>query len=565
MRASKFHISTTKETPADAEVLSHQLMLRAGLIRRLAAGLYTLMPMGVRVIRKIEAIVREEMNRAGGIEVIMPAVQPAELWQESGRWEKYGPELLRMQDRHNREYCVGPTHEEVITDIARRELRSYKQLPINFYQIQTKFRDEIRPRFGVMRAREFLMKDAYSFHINEASLEETFDDMHNAYCAIFDRIGLDYRPVDADSGSIGGARSREFHVLAASGEDALAHSTGDDYAANVEKAEAIPTGTRGAPVDAMQTIDTPGVHTIDDLAKKLNVDAAKCVKTLLVEGIESPVVALVLRGDHQLNSIKAEQQPEVKAPFTFASAEQIKTVAGCDAGSIGPVGLTIPVLVDGDAALMSDFVCGANSNNQHLNGVNWERDLAEPVVRDLRNVIEGDQSPTGNGTLKIVRGIEVGHIFQLGTTYSEAMDCKLMDENGKPQVMHMGCYGIGITRVAAAAIEQNNDDKGIIWPESIAPFTAVISPIHMAKSETVKAAAETLYQNMLDAGIDVLLDDRPLRPGVMFADMELIGIPHRFVVSDKLLPDNQVEYKGRRDAEATLINIDEAISQVLGK
>lgn len=565
MRASKFHISTTKETPADAEVLSHQLMLRAGLIRRLAAGLYTLMPMGLRVVRKIEAIVREEMDRANGVELLMPAAQPAELWKESGRWEKYGPELLRMTDRHDREYCIGPTHEEVITDIARRELRSYKQLPVNFYQIQTKFRDEIRPRFGVMRAREFLMKDAYSFHINESSLEETFDDMHNAYCKIFDRIGLDYRPVDADSGSIGGARSREFHVLAASGEDALAYSTGDEYAANVEKAAVVPTGERGAATDTMQTIDTPGVHTIEDLASKLSVAASKCVKTLLVVGTESPVVALVVRGDHQLNSIKAEQLPEVHSPFTFASAEQIKEVAGCDAGSIGPVGLTIPVLVDGDAALMNDFVCGANTNNQHLNGVNWERDLPEPTVRDLRNVVEGDPSPTGTGELKIVRGIEVGHIFQLGTTYSEAMDCKLMDENGKPQLMHMGCYGIGVTRVAAAAIEQNNDDKGIIWPDSIAPFTAVISPIHMAKSETVKEAAETLYQNMLDAGIDVLLDDRPLRPGVMFADMELIGIPHRFVISDKLLPENQVEYKGRRDADATLINIDEAISRVIGK
>jgi len=565
MRASKFHISTTKETPADAEVLSHQLMLRAGLIKRLAAGLYTLMPLGLRVVRKVEAIVREEMDRAGGIELIMPAAQPAELWKESGRWEKYGPELLRMHDRHDREYCIGPTHEEVITDIARRDLRSYKQLPVNFYQIQTKFRDEIRPRFGVMRAREFLMKDAYSFHINESSLEETFDDMHNAYCKIFDRIGLDYRPVDADSGSIGGARSREFHVLADSGEDALAYSTGDDYAANVEKAAAIPTGQRDSATEDMQTVDTPGVHTIEDLEKKLSVDASKCVKTLLVKGNESPVVALVIRGDHQLNAIKAEQQPEVHAPLTFASAEQIKEVAGCDAGSIGPVGLSIPTLVDGDAALMSDFICGANTNNKHLRGVNWERDLAEPTVRDLRNVVEGDPSPTGTGSLKIVRGIEVGHIFQLGTTYSEAMDCKLMDENGKPQVMHMGCYGIGVTRVAAAAIEQNNDDKGIIWPDAIAPFTAVISPIHMAKSDTVKTAAESLYGKMLEAGIDVLLDDRPLRPGVMFADMELIGIPHRIVISDKLLPDDQVEYKGRGDADAVLISIDEAISRVVGK
>jgi len=562
MRASKFHIATTKETPADAEVLSHKLMLRAGLIRRLASGLYSIMPMGLRVVRKIETIVREEMDRADGVELLMPAIQPAELWQESGRWEKYGPELLRLHDRHEREFCVGPTHEEVITDIARRELKSYKQLPKNFYQIQTKFRDEIRPRFGVMRAREFIMKDAYSFHLSESSLEDTFDDMHNAYCKIFDRIGLDYRPVDADSGSIGGARSREFHVLAPSGEDALAYSTGDDFAANVEKAEAVATGERMAPTAEMETIDTPGVHTIEDLAKKLNVDGSLCAKTLLVEGVESPVVALVIRGDHQLNEIKAAQQPEVKSPLNFATAEQIKSVAGCDAGSIGPVGLTIPVLVDSSASLMSDFVCGANVNNQHLNGVNWSRDLDEPTVRDLRNVNEGDPSPTGNGTLKIIRGIEVGHIFQLGTTYSEAMDCKLMDENGKPQVMHMGCYGIGITRVAAAAIEQNNDDKGIIWPDAIAPFTAVISPIHMAKSDAVKEVAEALYERMLAAGIDVLLDDRPLRPGVMFADMELLGIPHRIVVSEKLLGDGTVEYKGRRDSDASIISIDDAIARV---
>ncbi len=564
MRASQFHIATVKETPSDAEIVSHQLMIRAGLIKRLSSGLYSIMPIGLRVVRKIENIVREEMDAAGGIELLMPAVQPAEIWQESKRWEKYGPELLRFVDRHDREYCMGPTHEEVITDIARKDIRSYKNLPANFYQIQTKFRDEIRPRFGVMRAREFIMKDAYSFHLNENSLEDTFNDMHNAYCAIFDRIGLDYRPVDADSGSIGGAKSREFHVLASSGEDALAYSTEDDFAANVEKAAAVPTGARSSASKEMETVDTPGVHTIDDLANKLSIDAAHCVKTLLVQGTESPVVALVIRGDHQLNTIKAEQQPEVLAPLNFATADQIRSVAGCDAGSIGPVGLDLPILVDGDAALMSDFVCGANNNNQHSTGVNWGRDLDEPVVRDLRNVVEGDPSPTGKGELKIVRGIEVGHIFQLGTTYSEAMDCKLMDENGKPQFMHMGCYGIGITRVAAAAIEQNNDDKGIIWPDAIAPFTAVISPIHMAKSEAVANAAESLYQKMLDAGIDVLFDDRALRPGVMFADMELIGIPHRFVVSDKLLGDNQIEYKGRRDTDATLISIDDAIAKITG-
>lgn len=562
MRASQFHIATTKEMPSDAEVVSHQLMIRAGFIRRLSSGLYSIMPMGLRVVRKIEAIVREEMNRAGGIELLMPAVQPAELWEESGRWEQYGPELLRMTDRHDRPFCFGPTHEEVITDIARRELRSYKQMPVNFYQIQTKFRDEIRPRFGVMRAREFIMKDAYSFHLSEESLLNTFDDMHNAYCAIFDRIGLHYRPVEADSGSIGGAASREFHVLAKSGEDALAVSSEDDFAANVEKAAAITTGTRAEAKQTMEVVDTPGVHTIEELEKKLSISASTCAKTLLVKGAESPVVALVVRGDHQLNSIKAEHQPEVLAPLTFADAKEIKAVAGCDAGSIGPVGLKIPVLVDGDAALMSDFVCGANSNNQHNTGVNWGRDADEPVVRDLREVVEGDPSPSGKGQLKIVRGIEVGHIFQLGTKYSEAMDCKLMDENGKPQVMHMGCYGIGITRVAAAAIEQNHDDKGIIWPDAIAPFTAVISPIHMAKSDAVKEVAESLYKKMLDAGIDVMLDDRPLRPGVMFADAELIGIPHRFVVSEKLLAENQVEYKGRRDSEASLISIDDALAKL---
>jgi len=562
MRASQFHIATTKETPADAEVISHQLMLRAGFIRRLASGLYTLMPMGLRVVRKIEAIVREEMNRANGIELLMPAVQPAELWQESGRWEKYGPELLRLNDRHERPYCVGPTHEEVITDIARRELRSYKQLPVNFYQIQTKFRDEIRPRFGVMRAREFIMKDAYSFHVTAESLSDTFDDMHNAYCAAFDRIGLDYRPVDADSGSIGGAKSREFHVLADSGEDALAYSTEGDYAANVEKAEAVAVGDRPAASESMQTVETPGVHTIDDLANKLSIEATRCLKTLLVEGTDSAVVALVIRGDHELNAIKAEQQPEVLAPLNFASAEQIKAAANCDAGSIGPVGLNIPVLVDGSAARCADFVCGANENSKHLTGVNWGTDLAEPTIRDIRNVVEGDPSPSGNGTLKIVRGVEVGHIFELGTTYSEAMQCTIMDENQKPQIMHMGCYGIGITRIVAAAIEQNNDDKGIIWPDAIAPFTAVISPINMHRSEEVKAAAENLYKEFQDAGIDVLLDDRQLRPGVMFAEMELIGIPHRFVISDRLLGDGVVEYKGRKDAEPQLIKPEDALAQL---
>ncbi len=562
MRASQFHISTSKETPADAEIVSHQLMLRAGLIRRLASGLYSWMPMGLRVIRKIEAIVREEMDRAGGVELIMPAIHPAELWQESGRWEKYGPELLRLTDRHDREYCVGPTHEEVITDIARRELRSYRQMPMNFYQIQTKFRDEIRPRFGVMRSREFIMKDAYSFHLSEESLLQTFDDMHTAYCAVFDRVGLEYRPVEADSGSIGGAKSREFHVLAESGEDALAYSTGDDFAANVEKAEAISTATRGAAKSEMVSVDTPKVHTIDQLTKALKIDVTQTIKTLLVKGADTPVVALIIRGDHQLNEIKAEHLDAVLTPLTFADAKDIKAAANCDAGSLGPVGLTIPVIADGDAAAMSDFVCGANVNGKHLQGVNWERDLPEPVIADLRNVVDGDPSPTGKGEIKIVRGIEVGHIFQLGTTYSETMKAAIPDENGDMQNMHMGCYGIGITRTAAAAIEQNNDGKGIIWPDAIAPFTAVISPIHMAKSETVKAAAEALYKTMKDAGVDVLFDDRPLRPGVMFADMELIGIPHRFVVSEKHIANDQLEYKGRRESDAEIISISDALGKL---
>ncbi|MEE9336220.1 MAG: proline--tRNA ligase [Granulosicoccaceae bacterium] len=562
MRASQFHISTSKETPADAEIVSHQLMLRAGLIRRLASGLYSWMPMGLRVIRKIEAIVREEMDRAGGVELIMPAIHPAELWQESGRWEKYGPELLRLTDRHDREYCVGPTHEEVVTDIARRELRSYRQMPMNFYQIQTKFRDEIRPRFGVMRSREFIMKDAYSFHLSKESLEQTFDDMHTAYCAVFDRVGLEYRPVDADSGSIGGAKSREFHVLADSGEDTLAYSTGDDFAANVEKAAAVSIATRDAATAEMESVDTPKVHSIDQLTEALKVDVTKTMKTLLVKGSNTPVVALIIRGDHQLNEIKAEHLEAVLTPLTFADAKDIREAANCDAGSLGPVGLTIPVIADGDAAAMSDFVCGANENGKHLQGVNWVRDLPEPVVADIRNVVDGDPSPTGKGEIKIVRGIEVGHIFQLGTTYSEAMKAAIPDENGEMQNMHMGCYGIGITRTAAAAIEQNNDTKGIIWPDAIAPFTAVISPIHMAKSETVKAAATALYKTMKEAGVDVLFDDRPLRPGVMFADMELIGIPHRFVVSEKHIANNQLEYKGRRESEAEIIDIGDALSKL---
>ncbi len=556
MRASQFHLKTTKETPNDAEIVSHQLMLRAGFIRRLGSGLYSWMPLGLRVVRKIEAIVRDEMNKAGAMEMLMPSIQPAELWQESGRWVKYGPELLRLKDRHDRDYCVGPTHEEVITDIARREIKSYRQLPLNFYQIQTKFRDEIRPRFGVMRAREFIMKDAYSFNLGEASLKESFDEMHVAYCNIFDRIGLEYRAVEADSGSIGGAQSREFHVLADSGEDAVVYSTEGNYAANMEKAAVVSTTQRSAASADRQTIDTPDIHTIAELATHLAIAESQCLKTLLVKGTDTPIVALVLRGDHQLNEIKAEHLPEVAVPLTMADAAEINAAAQCDAGSIGPIGLNMPVIADTDAANMSDFVCGANENGKHVSGVNWGRDLPEPLVRDIRNVVEGDPNPAGPGTLKIVRGIEVGHIFQLGTTYSEALNASVLDENGKPQTIMMGCYGIGITRIAAAAIEQNNDDQGIIWPMTIAPFEAVVCPVNMVKSDAVKEAAEALYTELKNAGVDVLFDDRPLRPGAMFADMELIGVPHRFVVSDKLLANNEVEYRGRRDSESSIIKRD---------
>lgn len=574
MRASQFHIATTKETPADAEIVSHQLMLRAGLIRRLASGLYSWMPLGLRVVRKVENIVREEMNRAGALECLMPAIQPAELWQESGRWEKYGPELLRLHDRHERPFCVGPTHEEVITDIARKELRSYKQLPINLYQIQTKFRDEIRPRFGVMRSREFIMKDAYSFHIDGESLSKTFEDMHTAYCAVFDRIGLDYRPVDADSGSIGGAKSTEFHVLANSGEDGLATSTQSDYAANVEKAAVVCTTSRADATQEKTVIDTPGVHTIEELCKATGANASQCAKTLLVNGIgmntledgtpvDGPkVVALVLRGDHELNDVKAEKHPMVQSPLTFADAKSIREVANCDAGSIGPIGLSIPVIADQDAANMSDFVVGANENNKHITGVNWGRDLPEAEAADLRNAIEGDPSPDGKGELTIVRGVEVGHIFELGTTYSEALKAAVPDESGKNQTLHMGCYGIGITRVVAAAIEQNHDDNGIQWTRSIAPFEVVVVPINAAKSDAVKDASEKLYQELQEQGFDVLLDDRPLRPGVMFADMELIGIPHRVVVSDKLLADNKLEYRNRRAEESEVIDYNEVVSRL---
>ncbi|EGL54845.1 MULTISPECIES: proline--tRNA ligase [Methylophaga] len=551
MRASNLLISTLKETPADAEIVSHQLMLRAGLIRRLASGLYTWLPMGLKVLRKTEAIVREEMDRAGAQEVLMPSVQPAELWQESQRWEKYGPELLRITDRHQREFCYGPTHEEVITDLVRQEIRSYKQLPVNFYQIQTKFRDEIRPRFGLMRAREFLMKDAYSFHLDQASLQETYDNMYATYSRIFSRIGLEFRAVQADTGSIGGNASHEFHVLASSGEDAIAFSDKSDYAANVELAEAVaPQGERAAASETMTVVETPAKHTIDDVSQYLNKPASQCLKTLLVEGVEEgSVVALVVRGDHELNEIKAEKHPLVAAPLTFVTAEKVLEISHANIGSVGPVGLTIPVIVDHAAAFVSDFVCGANQDDKHLTGVNWGRDLPEPETADLRKVMAGDPSPDGQGHLEIARGIEVGHIFQLGENYSSKLNAVVLTESGKSQIVTMGCYGIGVSRVVAAAIEQNHDDRGIIWPESIAPYQVVLVPVNAHKSVRVKEKAEEVYQQLLAAGVDVLLDDRGLRPGVAFADMELIGIPHRLILGERGLDNGMIEYKNRRSGD----------------
>jgi prolyl-tRNA synthetase len=570
MRASRYLIATQKETPADAEIISHQLMLRAGLIRKLAAGLYTWLPMGLRTLRKVERIVREEMDRSGAQELLMPAVQPAELWRESGRWDEYGGELLRMNDRHGREFCFGPTHEEVITDLIRNELKSYKQLPANFFQIQTKFRDERRPRFGVMRAREFIMKDAYSFHISAESLDETYQLMHRTYCAIFDRLGLDYRPVQADSGAIGGSGSQEFHVLASSGEDAIVFSTGSDYAANIEKAEAMaPADERPAPTQAMTEVATPGQRTIADITEFLKEDVTQTVKTLLVkaeaeagaeEGSDPGLVALVLRGDHSLNEIKAENLAGVADPLTMATDEEIQHATGCAPGSIGPVNLPVPVIVDRSAAHLADFVCGANKDDVHLTGVNWLRDLPLGRVEDLRNVVEGDASPCGQGTLEIRRGIEVGHIFKLGNKYSKALNATVLDENGKTATMSMGCYGIGVSRIVAASIEQNHDDRGIIWPDAIAPFRVAVVLLNGHKSPAVAEAGEKLYQQLQQAGYDVLLDDRNERPGVKFADMELTGIPHRFVVSDRGLEAGTLEYKGRSDADKQDVALADAIS-----
>jgi prolyl-tRNA synthetase len=554
MRVSRFPLLTLKETPADAEIVSHQLMLRAGLIRRLAAGIYTWLPLGLRVLHNVETIVREEMNRAGALEVFLPAVQPAELWQESGRWEQYGPELLRLKDRHERAFCIGPTHEEVITDLIRNDIRSYRQLPLNFYQIQTKFRDEIRPRFGVMRAREFIMKDAYSFDLDEAGMQRSYEIMRAAYQRIFTRLGLDFRMVLADSGAIGGSRSQEFHVLADSGEDAIAFSTHSDYAANVELAEALaPSEPRPAAQARMAAVATPGIHTIDELCRFLGIAPQQTLKTLLVAGREQGLVALCLRGDHELNAIKAEKLPAVAAPLRFASEAEIREHAGCGAGSLGPVGFKLPVIADRSALALADFVCGANVDGQHLTGVNWGRDLPEPQSTDLRNVVDGDPSPDGQGVLRIARGIEVGHTFQLGDKYSQAMHATVLDEDGSARTLMMGCYGIGVTRVVAAAIEQNHDERGIIWPAAMAPFQLALLALNLYKSMRLHDAAEALYQELLEAGYEVLFDDRNVRPGVMFADMELIGIPQRLVLSERGLDAGQVEYKGRADPDSTLV------------
>lgn len=569
MRTSQYLLSTLKETPADAEVISHQLMLRAGMIRKLASGLYTLLPTGVRVLKKVENIVREEMNNAGAIEVSMPVVQPADLWQESGRWEQYGPELLRFVDRGERPFVLGPTHEEVITDLIRGEINSYKQLPLNFFQIQTKFRDEVRPRFGVMRAREFLMKDAYSFHTTQESLQETYDAMYAAYSKIFERMDLNFRAVLADTGSIGGSASHEFQVLAESGEDDIVFSTGSDYAANIEFAEALaPTEPRGTATEELRIIDTPNAKTIAELVEQFKLPIEKTVKTLLVHAHEESghkLVALLVRGDHELNEIKAEKLPQVAKPLTFASEEEIRAIIGAGPGSLGPVNLQLPVVADRSVAVMSDFGAGANIDDKHYFGINWERDLPLPQVADLRNVVEGDISPDGQGTLQIKRGIEVGHIFQLGTKYSEAMKATVQGEDGRNQVMTMGCYGIGVSRVVAAAIEQNYDDRGIIWPDAIAPFQVAILPMNMHKSFRVKELAEELYATLRSHGIDVILDDRKERPGVMFADMELIGVPHNIVIGDRNLDSEEVEYKHRRAGEKQMIKTSEIIDFLLSQ
>jgi len=587
MRTSQYLLSTMKETPADAEIISHQLMLRAGMVRRLASGLYTWLPSGLRVLRKVENIVREEMNKAGAIEILMPVVQHAELWQESGRWEKMDAELLRFKDRHQRDFVLGPTHEEVVTDLVRKEISSYKQLPINLYQIQTKFRDERRPRFGVMRAREFLMKDAYSFHLSQESLQQTYDAMYQAYCNIFTRLGLDFRPVLADTGAIGGSMSHEFHVLAASGEDAIVFSDGSDYAANIEKAEALPPqGQRPAATLTKTEVATPNAKSIEEVSAFLTVDASAIAKTLLVQldpelsldqlkallansdedtienAYRSKVVALVLRGDHDLNEIKAEKHPLVASPLQFASEEDVIAVTGAKPGSVGPVGLTIPVVVDHAAAHLADFVTGANKDGFHFTGVNFDRDITTYQVADLRNVVEGDPSPCGQGHLVIRRGIEVGHIFQLGDRYSSAMKAGVLNEEGKHQIMTMGCYGVGVSRIVAAAIEQNHDEYGIKWPAAIAPFQVAIVPMNMHKSVRIQDAAEQLYKELTEAGFEVLFDDRKERPGVMFADMELVGVPYHIIVGERNLDEQKVELKNRLTGEKLMLSLSDVVAQI---
>ncbi|MEH8091532.1 proline--tRNA ligase [Gallibacterium anatis] len=566
MRTSQYLLSTLKETPTDAEVVSHQLMLRAGMIRKLAAGLYTWLPTGVRVLKKVENIVREEMNKSGAIEVVMPVVQPADLWQESQRWEQYGPELLRFTDRGDRPFVLGPTHEEVITDLARRELSSYKQLPINLYQIQTKFRDEVRPRFGVMRSREFIMKDGYSFHLDRESLQQTYDVMHQTYCNIFNRLGLDFRPVQADNGSIGGNGSHEFQVLADSGEDDIVFSTESDYAANIEMAEAVALGERQSATEELRIVDTPNAKTIAALVEQFNLPIEKTVKTLIVKGEEEgKLIALLVRGDHELNEVKAEKLPQVAAPLTFATEEEIRAAVGAGPGSLGPLNLPLEIVIDRTVANMSDFGAGANIDGKHYFGINWDRDLPTPQIADIRNVVEGDPSPCGKGTLLIKRGIEVGHIFQLGKKYSEAMKATVQGEDGKPQTMMMGCYGIGITRVVAAAIEQSHDERGIIWSDALAPFQVAIVPMNMHKSTAVQQYAEELYQTLLKQGIEVLFDDRKERPGVMFADMELIGIPHMIIIGEKNLEKGEIEYKSRRSGEKQMVDKQQLVKFITEK
>jgi prolyl-tRNA synthetase len=563
MRSSQFFISTLKEAPSEAEVVSHKLMLRAGLIKRLTSGIYTWMPLGLRVLRRVEAVIREEMNRSGAIELLMPTVQPAELWQESGRWEQYGPELLRFKDRHQRDYCYGPTAEEVVSDLVRREVKSYRQLPLNLYQIQTKFRDEIRPRFGVMRGREFTMKDAYSFHPDKPSLDATYREMYDCYSRIFTRLGLKFRAVAADTGSIGGTGSHEFHVLADSGEDAIAYCPGSDYAANVELSEAVaPTGSRPAPAAALTKVHTPGVKTIAELCAFLKIDPQKTVKAVVVEGAESTPVLLLVRGDHELNMIKAGKLEGVATPVRFAAADALKSAFGASAGSLGPVGFKGRVVADRAVAAMADFVIGANEDDHHYTGANIGRDFAEPEVADIRNVVAGDPSADGKGTLALCRGIEVGHIFQLRTKYSDTLNLTFLDEAGKSRIMEMGCYGIGVTRVVAAAIEQNHDARGIIFPQAMAPFDVGVVAIGSGKSERVRDAAEKLHADLIAAGVEVLLDDRDERPGIMFADMELIGVPHRIVVGERGLKEGNIEYQGRRDEKPQSVPLDQAVEFV---